>query len=96
MKTFDEEVALATKDGKVKWPLDCGCKSDHYYGKCDLHQQEYHEDMARRMGIVDLQYNASQLDTDQGRDQFTAEIKQRLVLHPMKPILLKIKPEKKS
>lgn len=93
VRTFDEEVAAATKDGKTKWPLDCGCKSDHYYAKCATHVNEYHEDMARRMGIVDLQYPGKMLDTDQGRDQVLQEIRKRLSLHPTKICLIKFTPE---
>lgn len=93
MKTFEEEKQLSIVDGKTKWPLNCGCTGDHYYARCGSHQQEYHEDQGRRMGIVDLKYSAQLFGTDQGRDQVIREINQRIALHPTKPILIKITPE---
>lgn len=95
MKTFDEEKQLAIIDEKIKWPLNCGCTGEHYYARCARHQQEYHEDHGRRMGIVDLQYNAALLNTDQGRDLIISDLKKRVALHPTKPMLIKIMPEVK-
>lgn len=95
MKLFAEAMAAAIKDGKVKWPLDCGCKSEHYHAKCETHQAEQREDDGRRMGIADLSYSAEMFWSDQGRDQIIQEIKKSLTARPTKKLIIHLRPEAK-
>jgi len=86
----------ATKDGKVKYPLDCGCSSDHYHGLCEYHKEEVIVDQRRLMGIADLRFSHRDF-TDLPRFVKTLQaIKLQLISNPTKSCIIKVIPETKD
>jgi hypothetical protein len=84
------KLAATGPDGKTKWPLPCGCKSNHYYAMCDDHIREYHEDAARRMGVPDLQViTESAVISEAAWRQLRIDVEVNLALRPTKPLVVR-------
>jgi hypothetical protein len=83
----------ALKNGKVKYPLECGCSGEHYNSLCDGHQNEYLEDMRRLMGIADMRFTHRDFTDLQRLVQALHAIKLQLISNPTKSCIIKIIPE---
>ena len=83
----------AMKDGKVKYPLDCGCASELYHNLCEAHKNEHIDDQRRLMGIPALTFTHRDF-TDLPRLALALHaIKLHLISSPTKACLIKINPE---
>lgn len=96
MKTLAEVRFNATKDGKIKYPLDCGCTGEHYHSLCDGHREEVISDNRRLMGIADLRFTHRDF-TDLPRLVIALQaIKLQLISNPTKSCIIKVIPETKD
>lgn len=92
MKLLADARAESTKDGKVKYPLDCGCSSDHYHGLCDGHKNEVIDDQRTLMGIPRLRFTHRDfLDLPSLVNTLQA-IKLQLISNPTKSCIIKVAP----
>lgn len=96
VKTLAETRFDATKDGKVKYPLDCGCTGEHYHSLCGIHRDEVIADHRRLMGIADLKFTHRDF-TDLPRLVIALQaIKLQLISNPTKSCIIKVTPETKD
>ena len=94
-KTLSEVLASSAcgADGKVKYPLDCGCTSPHQHNMCVGHQEEMLFDKRRLMGIADLRFTHRDLTDLPSLGKALAVIQLHLIANPTKSLLIKIIPE---
>lgn len=92
VKLLAEAREDATKDGKVKYPLDCGCSSEHYHGLCDGHKNEIIEDQRTLMGIPHLRLTHRDFLDLPSLVKTLHAIKLQLISNPTKSCLIKIAP----
>lgn len=92
IKTLDEMRLASTVNGQVKYPLECGCKSEHYYGMCSGHQAEHVADQARRMGIADLRFTHRDFLDLPSLVRTLHAVKLQLISNPTKSCIIKVIP----
>lgn len=76
----------------MKYPRECGCKSNNYYGWCERHKAEHHAEMRAQRGIPALILLDTAFATDEARDDSVRQIKAALANSYGQSLLIKVVP----
>lgn len=86
----------AMKNGKVQYPMTCGCTAQHFQALCQPHREEVLDDQRRFSGMPALTFTHRDV-TDLPRfATMLHSIKLQLIMNPTKSLLIKIIPENNS